>query len=162
MINNEDLVNQKEENFFTYYAACHCEKVTVELKFPSNADIEECNCSICYQKGFLHMLIPKSDFKLISADQEFSYLDDRIELQEKEIELMDIYQFGTKTAKHLSCKICHITCYYYPRSHPEGVSINARCVKGGIPNSIHNVTHFDGRNYETNLEALRAKDKNKI
>ena len=147
----------EEGNLLRYRASCHCKKIAVEFNFPVNADIEECNCSICYYKGFLHMLVPKTNFRLISGGREFYHLHDRIGLQEKENELMNSYQFGTKNAKHLSCKVCHVSCYYYPRSHPEGVSINARCVKGGIPIFNHRVTPFDGRNYEANLAALRAK-----
>ena len=157
MTTNESRIASEKGNLITYFASCHCKRVAVEFQFTSGSDIEECNCSVCYQKGFLHMLVQKSAFKLICGDQNFSYIDNEMKLQEREDELMNIYQFGTKTAKHLSCRTCGISCYYYPRSHPEGVSINARCVEGGIPDTEHNITPFDGRNYEANLAALRAK-----
>ncbi|MDP8983891.1 MAG: GFA family protein, partial [Pseudomonadota bacterium] len=41
-----------------------------------------------------------------------------------------------------------------PRSHPDGVSVNARCLDGGTVESM-SVTPFDGRNWESARAALR-------
>ena len=38
------------------------------------------------------------------------------------------YTFNTGTAKHLFCATCGIKPFYVPRSHPDGFSVNARCI----------------------------------
>jgi hypothetical protein len=48
---------------------------------------------------------------------------------------------------------CGIKSFYIPRSHPDGVSVNVRCLD---PDTIAGVTvtPFDGRNWEQNVAEL--------
>ena len=41
------------------------------------------------------------------------------------------YQFNTNIARHLFCSVCGIKSFYVPRSHPDGFSVNARCLDDG-------------------------------
>jgi hypothetical protein len=41
------------------------------------------------------------------------------------------YTFNTHTARHLFCSVCGIKSFYVPRSHPDGISVNARCIDSG-------------------------------
>src|SRR5687768_4892072 len=90
---------------------CHCGQVRFELEAPAQLEVLECNCSLCQKLGYLHLLIPKSQFKLISGG-----------------ELLTKYQFNTHTATHLFCKVCGVKSFYVPRSHPDDYSVNARCL----------------------------------
>ena len=57
------------------------------------------------------------------------------------------YGFNTQTAKHLFCSTCGIKSFYVPRSHPDGFSVNARCVDPGTIEEM-TVTQINGREWE--------------
>jgi hypothetical protein len=81
-------------------------------------------------KGFLHLIVEKNDFKLLSHPSNLKN-----------------YQFGTQTAHHLFCQNCGISSYYVPRSHPNGFSVNARCIENLDTETLEKIS-FDGKNWE--------------
>jgi hypothetical protein len=114
----------------THRGGCHCGAVRFEVRAPARLTVQRCNCSICAKTGFLHLIVPAGDFRLLAgADQ------------------VTTYTFNTGTAKHLFCRTCGVKSYYVPRSNPDGFSINLRCL---APDTIEHVTteDFDGRNWE--------------
>ena len=64
------------------------------------------------------------------------------------------YTFNTGVARHHFCKHCGVKSFYIPRSHPDGVSVNARCLDGVAIESM-TVVPFDGRNWDTARAAWR-------
>ena len=114
----------------THTGGCHCGRVRFEVIAPANIDVSECNCSICAKSGFLHLIVPAERFKLLSGGDALS-----------------TYTFNTGVAKHLFCSICGVKSFYIPRSHPDGISVNARCIDGGSIESMQ-VRPFDGRDWE--------------
>ena len=64
------------------------------------------------------------------------------------------YTFNTRVAKHLFCSICGVKSFYVPRSHPDGISVNARCIDKGSIESM-SVRPFDGRDWEKGLAEYR-------
>ena len=115
---------------------CHCGQVRFELEAPAQLEVLECNCSLCQKLGYLHLLIPKSQFRLISGGEQLTR-----------------YQFNTHTATHLFCKVCGVKSFYIPRSHPDDYSVNARCLDEGSVEML-TVTPFDGQNWESAAEEL--------
>ena len=109
---------------------CHCGKVRFEVMAPAQLEVSECNCSMCARTGYLHLMVPRSRFKLLSGE-----------------DMLTTYQFNTKTAKHLFCSNCGIKSFYVPRSHPEGYSVNARCLDEGTVEGML-VKKIDGKNWE--------------
>jgi hypothetical protein len=118
---------------------CHCGSVQIEVLAPADLELLDCNCSLCARSGFLHLIVTSDQFRLLSG------ADDLVE-----------YTFGTHTAKHRFCKHCGVKSFYVPRSHPEGFSVNARCLD---PSSIKSMTvrPYDGRNWESAREQLDAR-----
>jgi hypothetical protein len=115
---------------------CHCGAVTFEVLAPAEVEIDDCNCSICSKTGFLHLIVPKDRFRLITGEDKLT-----------------TYEFNTKTAKHLFCSVCGVKSFYVPRSHPDGYSVNFRCIeKHGFTKVT--VINFDGRNWEANAHKL--------
>lgn len=120
----------------THKGGCHCGAVTFEVDAPSDIEATECNCSVCSMTGFLHLIVPKSDFRLLSGEGEIT-----------------TYTFNTGVAKHRFCRKCGVKSFYTPRSHPHGVSVNVNCLDRTTVSSV-NVTPFDGRNWDENISKL--------
>ncbi|HTW73902.1 MAG TPA: GFA family protein [Steroidobacteraceae bacterium] len=109
---------------------CHCGRVRFEVMAPADLEVSDCNCSICSKSGYLHLTVPKSRFRLLSGQEQLTS-----------------YQFNTLTAQHLFCSVCGVKSFYVPRSHPEGFSVNARCLDPGTVRSMR-VNQVDGRRWE--------------
>jgi hypothetical protein len=109
---------------------CHCGRVRFEVLAPAEAEVSECNCSICSRTGHQHLIVPAARFKLVSG-----------------ADVLTTYQFNTRTAKHLFCSVCGVKSFYVPRSHPDGFSVNARCLDEGTLR-ITSVRQSNGREWE--------------
>jgi hypothetical protein len=114
----------------THTGGCHCGRVRFEVIAPAKLEVADCNCSICSKYGFLHLIVPADRFKLISNR-----------------EALTTYSFNTHVAKHFFCSTCGVKSFYIPRSHPDGISVNVRCIDSDTIESI-SVKPFDGRNWE--------------
>jgi hypothetical protein len=114
----------------THSGGCHCGRVRFEVVAPAVLQVEDCNCSICSKSGYLHLTVPKSRFRLLKGS-----------------DVLTTYQFNTRTAKHMFCSVCGIKSFYVPRSHPEGFSVNARCLDDGTVEKLL-VTASDWREWE--------------
>lgn len=109
---------------------CHCGKVRFEIEAPEDLEVLECNCSICQKLGYMHLMVPRAQFRLVSGKDS-----------------LISYQFNTRAANHLFCRVCGVKSFYMPRSHPNDFSINARCLDDGTVQMM-TVTPFDGQNWE--------------
>lgn len=56
-------------------------------------------------------------------------------------------------AVHTFCKHCGIHAFYTPRSHPDMIDVNVRCLE--IDLETINTTPFDGQNWEDNVDTIR-------
>jgi hypothetical protein len=102
---------------------------------PADLTALECNCSICRMTGFVHLIVPRSRFRLLRGEQE----------------LVD-YRFNTGTARHLFCRRCGVKSFYVPRSNPDGYSVNVRCL------DRTSITHLTVLPFDDNdREASEAK-----
>ncbi|HEY8249447.1 MAG TPA: GFA family protein [Burkholderiales bacterium] len=104
-----------------------------EVTAPAAISVAECNCSICAKSAYLHLIVPKSRFRLLQGEESVT-----------------TYAFNTGVAKHFFCKVCGIKSFYVPRSDPDGVSVNARCLDPGTVTRME-VRPFDGRNWEASI-----------
>ena len=121
-----------------YKGSCHCGAVAFEVEAPEHLEVEDCNCSICSKSGFLHLIVPKSKFKLLTGEDK-----------------LNTYTFNTGVAKHTFCKVCGIKAFYNPRSNPDGIDVNVHCLDTH-PKTV-NIVKFDGQNWEQNAHKLRTK-----
>ena len=120
----------------THRGGCHCGRVRFEVDAPAHIEATDCNCSICSKSGFLHLFVRQDEFRLLQGEDSLT-----------------TYTFNTGVAKHLFCRHCGVKSYYIPRSHPDGVSVNVRCLDAETVATV-NVTAFDGRNWEQNVSKL--------
>ena len=109
---------------------CHCGRVSFEVEAPSDLSLDECNCSICDMVGYQHLIVPRSRFRILQGEDQLS-----------------TYEFNTGVAKHYFCSHCGVKSFYVPRSHPDGISVNGRCLNRDSVSSV-TLTQFDGQNWE--------------
>ena len=119
-----------EQALVTHRGGCHCGRVRFEVRAPARVDVADCNCSMCSKTGYLHLIVRAGDFKLLSGQ-----------------DVLTTYTFNTGTAKHLFCPVCGIKSFYVPRSHPDGFSVNARCLDTRTLEEM-TVTPCNGREWE--------------
>lgn len=120
----------------TISGGCHCRAVRFEADVAREAEVLDCNCSICAATGFRHLIVPHSSFRLLSGEDRLTH-----------------YRFGTGAADHLFCSVCGVKSFYQPRSHPEAWSLNLNALDEATGLSI-TARSFDGRNWEKAREAL--------
>lgn len=120
----------------THKGGCHCGRVTFEVQGPAEIAADQCNCSICQMSGYLHMLVKKENFALLSGQDD-----------------LKTYTFNSGVAQHYFCGHCGIKSFYVPRSHPDGISVNTNCLAKETIKSL-SVVPFDGKNWAENVHKL--------
>jgi hypothetical protein len=120
----------------TREGGCHCGRV----RFRARIDLDrlsQCNCSMCTKKGILHLTTALDDFELLKGK-----------------DALTAYRFDTDVAQHTFCSHCGMHAFYVPRSEPDKVTVNARCLDGIGGPSLKPTRFFDGRHWE---EAQRRR-----
>jgi hypothetical protein len=124
----------------TYEGGCHCG----QIRFAVTADlglVSDCNCSICTKKGFLHLIVPHAQFRLLRGEAALA-----------------TYRFNTGVARHTFCATCGIHAFYVPRSDPDKIDVNARCLDD-IDIAALRPRPFDGRNWEAAMQSRDTKPR---
>jgi len=109
---------------------CHCGRVRFRAQVDLNL-LSQCSCTICTKKGILHLPVHPDEFQLLRGKNALS-----------------VYTFGTGVAQHAFCSHCGMHGFYIPRSQPDRISINARCLDDIDGPSLKPTRFFDGRHWE--------------
>ncbi len=117
----------------SFEGGCHCGRVRFRVT-GDLAQVAHCKCSICTKKGFLHLIVPPEQFELLSGKDALA-----------------TYEFNTRTAKHLFCRSCGIHSFYVPRSDPDKIDVNVRCLDG-VDIAAIDVKSFDGQHWEEAMQ----------
>ena len=120
----------------THEGGCHCGAVRFRVAVDRYAALE-CNCSMCRKKANLHLIVPRERFTLLSG-----------------ADALTVYRFNTGVAQHTFCRLCGIHPFYTPRSHPECIDVNVRCLDGDVISRFQ-IAPFDGANWEANVDRIR-------
>lgn len=124
----------------TYCGGCHCGNVRFEVDADFEAErVLDCNCSMCTKKGILHLIVPPARFRLLTSRDKLT-----------------TYTFQTHIAKHTFCSRCGIHPFYVPRSHPDHVDVNVRCLDE-IDVARLTIEKFDGRDWEANVASIQTE-----
>ena len=121
---------------------CHCGAVRFEVLASDEVELVDCNCSMCAKTGYLHLIVPKSRFRLLSSEANLT-----------------TYTFNTGAARHLFCSVCGIKSFYVPRSHPDGYSVNFRCLDAADFHDVR-VVPFDGAHWDEHAAELKPLEAN--
>ncbi|HUQ11700.1 MAG TPA: GFA family protein [Steroidobacteraceae bacterium] len=123
-------MGDEQNPVITHRGGCHCGCVRFEVDAPAELRVDDCNCSMCTRTGYLHLIVTADRFRITQGR-----------------EALTLYTFNTGTAKHYFCSACGAKPFYVPRSHPDGWSVNARCIDEGTVTGME-ITPIDGRNWE--------------
>ena len=80
------------------------------------------------------MIVARNQFELISGNDDLT-----------------TYRFNTGVAQHMFCKHCGMHPFYVPRSDPDKIDVNVRCLDG-IDLKALKLKEFDGRNWEAAMQ----------
>ena len=125
-----------EQKTQKFQGGCHCGAVRFQI-LVDRWIVQECNCSICRKKGFLHLILPPENFTLLKGQDNLT-----------------TYTFNTGIAQHTFCCICGIHSFYHPRSHPGWIDVNIRCLDQDVI-SYFQIESFDGSNWEENVHKIQ-------
>jgi hypothetical protein len=98
--------------------SCHCGGV----KFQISAEIEEvttCDCSICMKKNAVMAKVPESALAIVEGD-----------------DLLSLYEWNTRRAKHYFCKLCGIYVFHRKRAALDHFGVNVFCLDDFDPASV--------------------------
>ena len=132
-------MQDKSNNPSSYGGGCHCGRIRFEVR-ANLAEASECNCSICTKKGFVHLIVPRQAFALLSGDDNLT-----------------TYRFNTGVAHHTFCTTCGIHAFYVPRSDPDKIDVNVRCLDE-VDIAAVRPRPFDGQHWEAAMEKRGASD----
>ncbi|AKG21121.1 GFA family protein [Calothrix sp. 336/3] len=129
-------MSEKTPESVTYQGGCHCGSVRFQVVVDKH-QATDCNCSICQKKGFLHLIVSRDKFTLLQGEDKIA-----------------TYKFNTQVAQHKFCSVCGIHSFYIPRSHPDCIDVNLRCLDGDVMSQF-TIVPFDGRNWEASVHQLQ-------
>jgi len=118
-------------------ATCHCGAVELELSLPDGiVNPRRCDCSMCRRKGAIVASVPLAGIRIV-----------------KGADVLRLYQFNTKTAKHYFCSVCGIYTHHQRRSNPQEYGYNVGCLEGVNPFDLGPVPTNDGVNHPADHRA---------
>jgi len=111
--------------------SCHCGSVEFEVHLPNGlVDLRRCNCSMCRRRGAIVASVPLNSIKILKGE-----------------DVLSLYQFNTKTAKHYFCSKCGIYTHHQRRSNPQQYGFNLACLEEVNPLELENIPTYDGINH---------------
>lgn len=95
-------------------ASCHCGACAISATVPNGlTDAARCTCSFCARRQAAAVTATTASVQVI-----------------KGADSLQLYSWGTHTAKHYFCKTCGIYLYHQRRSDPAQCGINLGCNEG--------------------------------
>lgn len=127
MIKNVGTTTIREK----HKAMCHCGAVELELALPEGiVNPRRCDCSMCRRKGAIVASVPLSGIRIVKGE-----------------DVLKLYQFNTRTARHYFCSNCGIYTHHQRRSNPGEYGFNVACLEGVNPFDLGVVPTYDGVNH---------------
>ncbi len=110
---------------------CHCGAVELSVTLSDGlATARRCDCSYCRRRGAIAVSAPLGGLRVVRGQ-----------------DVLSLYQWGTKTAKHYFCSVCGIYTHHQRRSNPNEYGINAGAIVGLNPRNLGEVDWSDGVNH---------------
>ncbi len=114
----------------TREGGCHCGRVRFRAKVDLDL-LSQCSCTICTKKGIYHLPIFPAAFQLLLGK-----------------DALTVYMFETGMAQYPFCSHRGMNAFYIPRSQPDKITVNARCLDNIDGPALKPTRFFDGRHWE--------------
>lgn len=98
--------------------SCHCGAVRFQVS-AEIAELTTCDCSLCVKKNAVMAKVHES--ALVVTEGE---------------DVLSLYQWNTRRAKHYFCSRCGIYTFHRKRSAPDHYGVNVFCLDGFDPSSV--------------------------
>jgi hypothetical protein len=127
------------EPAFTAWSSggCHCGKIRFQARGRASL-VLVCNCTICTKRGYLHWIVAQDDFRVTAGEGELGE-----------------YRFGTGVARHYFCPVCACAPFYVPRSDPDKIDVNVRCLDE-VELGALTYEPFDGKDWDRHYREVYA------
>lgn len=102
----------------TYNGSCHCGAV----KFRIDAVFTEattCDCSLCVKRNAVMVKVPERALTILAGE-----------------EMLTLYQWNMRIARHYFCRHCGIYVFHRKRSAPDHFGVNVFCLEGFDVSSV--------------------------
>lgn len=110
---------------------CHCGRVVFTVRLENGLiDTRRCNCSMCRRRGAVVASVELGDLTIDQGE-----------------DVLSVYQFNTRTAKHYFCSNCGIYTHHQRRSNPKLYAFNIACLEGVDPFVLKQVPVLDGEDH---------------
>jgi hypothetical protein len=91
--------------------SCHCGAVQFRIDAPIT-ELTTCDCSLCVQRNAVMAKVPEKALTVLEGE-----------------DLLTLYQWNTRRAKHYFCSRCGIYVYHRKRAAPDHFGINVFCLE---------------------------------
>ncbi len=92
--------------------SCHCGAVRFQVE-AEIAELTTCDCSLCVKKNAVMAKVHESALTILAGE-----------------ELLSLYQWNTRRAKHYFCSRCGIYTFHRKRAAPDHYGVNVFCLDG--------------------------------
>ncbi|MCO4316370.1 GFA family protein [Phyllobacterium sp. 21LDTY02-6] len=108
--------------------SCHCGSVRFHVRLTNGLhSARRCTCSYCRMRGAVAVSADISDIQI-----------------QQGADMLTLYQFNTRVAKHYFCSKCGIYTHHQRRSNPNQYGVNVACLDGLSPFDFDEVPVNDG------------------
>jgi len=112
----------------TRIGRCHCGGVEFTVRLENGLEnLRRCNCSLCKRRSAVMAFAPLNGLTIT-----------------KGADLLTLYQWNSRVAKHYFCKVCGIYTHHQRRSKPNEYGFNVACLDGVDPFALGPVELADG------------------
>jgi hypothetical protein len=96
----------------SHAGSCHCGGVRFTVGHDPD-ELTTCDCSLCVKRNALMAKIPEAALRIDSGE-----------------DLLTLYEWNTKRAKHYFCRGCGIYVFHRKRAAPDHFGVNVFCLDG--------------------------------
>ncbi|MFV2003439.1 MAG: GFA family protein [Paracoccaceae bacterium] len=122
--------------------SCHCGAVELEVTLGDGLKTAcRCDCSFCRRRGAVAVTAPLGGVRVVRSE-----------------DVLTLYQWGTRTAKHYFCSRCGVYTHHRRRSNPNEYGVNMGALEGVNPSDFGNIPWVDGVNHPSDADPGAGSD----
>jgi len=118
--------------------SCHCGGVRFTITHDP-VELTTCDCSLCVKRNALMAKIPEAALRIDQGE-----------------ELLTLYEWNTKRARHHFCSRCGIYLFHRKRAAPDHFGVNIFCLDGFDPSTLP-IRATEGKSMSVECEDPRAE-----